>query len=212
MRARPQLAGVATLPASFVQERFVETSNPAPRPYVAEDEASLIDRAVSGDRLAARAIYDTHVIAIHRLASRIVGADLAEECTQDAFVRAFERLGSFRRQAALRTWLHSITVSVALNHKRRERRQSRYLSLDVAPDIASTSPECDPLLTSRIHGAIDALTEDLRTVVILGLIEGRTHQEIGEILDIPEGTSKARLSRARAQLREALADVAPANA
>jgi RNA polymerase sigma-70 factor (ECF subfamily) len=183
-----------------------------PRPLESDDEVVLIDRAVAGDRPAARAIYDAHVLAVHRLASRIVGPDLAEECTQDTFVRAFSRLPTFRRQAALRTWLHSIAVSVALNHKRREKRQSRHVSLDVAPDIASSSPERDPLLGQRIRIAIDNLAEELRTVVILNLVEGRTHQEIGEILEIPEGTSKARLSRARTRLREALADLAPAMA
>lgn len=176
------------------------------------EEASLIDRAVAGDRDAARAIYDAHVHAVHRLASRIAGAELADECTQDAFVRAFSRLPTFRRQAALRTWLHSITVSVALNHKRREKRQSRHVPLESAPDIASPVAERDPHLRRRLRNAIDGLADDLRTIVILNMIEGRTHQEICEILDIPEGTSKARLFRARARLRETLADLAPAMA
>jgi RNA polymerase sigma-70 factor, ECF subfamily len=178
--------------------------------YSPNDEASLIDRAVAGDRDAARAIYDAHVHAVHRLASRIAGPELADECTQDAFVRAFSRLASFRRQAALRTWLHAITVSVALNHKRREKRQSRHVALEFAPDVASPAAERDPLLRRRLRSAIDGLADELRTVVILNMIEGRTHQEIGEILDIPEGTSKARLFRARARLRETLADLAPA--
>lgn len=185
---------------------------PMHAPPSPNDEASLIDRAVAGDRDAARAIYDAHVHAVHRLASRIAGPELADECTQDAFVRAFSRLPTFRRQAALRTWLHSITVSVALNHKRREKRQSRHVPLDLAPDIASPVAERDPLLRRRLVAAIDGLAEELRTVVILNLVEGRSHQEICEILDIPEGTSKARLFRARARLRETLADLAPAMA
>jgi RNA polymerase sigma-70 factor (ECF subfamily) len=176
------------------------------------DELALIDRAVAGDRHAARTIYDAHVMAVHRLASRMLGPDMADECTQDAFVRAFARLGTFRRQAALRTWLHSITVSVALNHQRSAKRRAGHVSIDAVPDIGHDSPESDPLLSRRIGAAIDGLVEELRSVVILNLVEGHTHIEIGEILGIPEGTSKARLSRARAQLREALADLAPATA
>jgi RNA polymerase sigma-70 factor (ECF subfamily) len=191
---------------------FADTVDSAPAQFVGESESVLIDRAIAGDRVAARAIYDAHVLAVHRLASRIVGPDMADECTQDAFVRAFERLSSFRRAAALRTWLHSITVSVALNHKRSARRRANHVSIDIVPDIGTGCPEADPLLTRRIAKAIDALADDLRTVVVMSLIEGHTHIEIGEILGIPEGTSKARLSRGRAILRDALADIAPANA
>lgn len=205
MRGHPELAAVGPARANSSFGQFV----PEPRTYVVEEESHLIDRTVAGDRRAAREIYDAHVMPIFRLASRMVGPDLAEECTQDAFVRAFERLGTFRREAALRTWLHSITVSVALNMKRREKRRSNHVSIDFVPDVASNAPETDPLLRRRLANAIDSLDEDLRAVVVLNLIEGRTHIEIGEILGIPEGTSKARLSRARAQLREALADVAP---
>ena len=67
-------------------------------------------------------------------------------------------------------------------------------------------------IDAELQHALDGLVEELRSVVILNLVEGHTHIEIGEILGIPEGTSKARLSRARAQLREALADLAPATA
>jgi RNA polymerase sigma-70 factor, ECF subfamily len=177
---------------------------------ILDDESRLIARVIAGDRRAARAIYEAHVAAIFRLAARMVGPEMAEECTQDAFVRAFERIGTFRRESALRTWLHSITVSVALNLIRRERRRRSHLSIDLVPDVSCETPESDPLLSRRISKAIDALDPDLRMVVVLNLIEGRSHIEIGEMLGIPEGTSKARLSRARARLREALADVAPA--
>jgi len=205
MRGHPELAAVgpARTNSSFAQ--FI----PEPRTYVVAEEAQLIDQTVAGDRFAARAIYDAHVMPVYRLASRMVGPDLAEECTQDTFVRAFERLGTFRREAALGTWLHSITVSVALNMKRREKRRANHLSIDFVPDVSSDVPESDPLLRRRLAVAIDSLDEGLRAVVVLNLIEGRTHVEIGEILGIPEGTSKARLSRAAAQLREALADIAP---
>jgi RNA polymerase sigma-70 factor, ECF subfamily len=178
------------------------------RKYQPDDEAGLVAKAVDGDRLAARSIYDTHAPVIYRLAFRIVGPDFAEECTQDVFVRAFQRLPMFRGDSSLRTWLHSITVSVGLNLKRRERRRSNHMSLDAAPDLPVQAPESDPLLTQRLNRAVDSLPEELRTVVILHLIQGHTHPEISEILDIPEGTSKARLSRARARLREELADLA----
>ena len=198
----------AVLPAPIDFRGFGLGAPSAARLCEPADESLLIQQALAGDRLAARTIYDTHSPIIYRLAFRIVGPDFAEECTQDAFVRAFQRLPMFRGESTLRTWLHAITVSVGLNLKRRERRRSNHMSLDVAPDLPSTAPESDPLLHQRINGAIDSLPEELRTVVILHLVQGHTHPEIAEILDIPEGTSKARLSRARARLREELADLA----
>lgn len=207
MRSLPDRAAVLPAPIDFRQFGFGSPA-PAIRQYAVEDESALIERAVAGDRLAARSIYDAHAPVIFRLAFRIVGPDFAEECTQDVFVRAFQRLPMFRRESTLRTWLHSITVSVGLNLKRREKRRSNHMSLDVAPDLPAPSTEADPLLTRRLNQAVDSLPEELRTVVILHLIQGHTHPEIAEILDIPEGTSKARLSRARARLREELADLA----
>jgi RNA polymerase sigma-70 factor (ECF subfamily) len=207
MRSLPEQAFAFPAPVDFSSIGFSKPS-PAARPYPADDEAGLIERAVAGDRAAARTIYDAHAPVIYRLAFRIVGPDLAEECTQDAFVRAFQRLPMFRRESALRTWLHTITVSVGLNIRRRERRRSRHVSIDVAPDLPVNAPESDPLLHARINGAIESLPEELRTVVVLHLIQGHSHPEIAEMLDIPEGTSKARLSRARARLREELAGLA----
>jgi len=207
MRSLPDRAAVLPASVDFRQFGFGAPA-PAVRQADPVDEATLIAQAVAGDRLAARSIYDAHAPVIYRLAFRIVGPDFAEECTQDVFVRAFQRLPMFRRESTLRTWLHSITVSVGLNLKRREKRRSNHMSLDVAPDLAAPSTEADPLLTRRLNQAVDSLPEELRSVVILHLIQGHTHPEIAEILDIPEGTSKARLSRARARLREELADLA----
>lgn len=211
MRLHPEVATVPSIPTRSARVRFTDPVHAVSRTLVPDEEGALIDRAVRGDRGAARAIYDAHVGAVHRLASRMLGPDMADECTQDAFVRAFQRLATFRREAALRTWLHTITVSVALNHKRSQRRAAAHISLDVAPDVACSEAEGDPLLQRRIGAAIDGLSAELRAVVVLSLIEGHTHPEIAEILGIPEGTSKARLSRARSQLRHALADIAPLN-
>jgi RNA polymerase sigma-70 factor (ECF subfamily) len=207
MRSHPDLAAVLPTTADFRQFGFGSAASVV-RQYQPEDEALLIERAVAGDRIAARSIYDAHAPVIFRLAFRIVGPDFAEECTQDVFVRAFQRLPMFRGDSSLRTWLHSITVSVGLNLKRREKRRSNHMSLEFAPDLPVQTPEADPLLTQRLNGAIESLPEELRTIVILHLVQGHTHPEIAEILDIPEGTSKARLSRARARLREELADLA----
>ena len=174
-------------------------------------EPDLIARVLSGDRIAARELYDAHAPRVYRLAFRLTGdADLAREFTQDTFVRAFSQLSRFRGDAALSTWLHRITVTVVSNAMRKVRRfRERETDLeDVYPHGAEASG-VDPVLRDRLHRAIDALPEIYRTTLIMHDIEGYTHTEIAEVLGVAEGTCKSRLSMARAQLRATLADLAP---
>ena len=175
------------------------------------NERELLTRAQARDPVAERAIYDTHVDRVYRLAFRLAGdSELAKEFTQDAFVRAFERLGTFRGDSALSTWLHAITVSVALNGLRKVRRLKREVQLEHAESLGSDRPRSDPLLRQRLNDAIDKLPTGYRTVFVMHDVEGFTHEEIGAALGIEVGTSKAQLFRARARLRERLADLAGA--
>ena len=178
-------------------------------------EPDLIARVVAGDRLAARALYDAHVGRVHRLAYRLTGdVQLAEEVVQDTFVRAIAHLGRFRGDCALTTWLHRITVTVALNATRgTRRRREREAPLDEVDADASVGARrdegerIDPILRDRLHRAVDALPEIYRIVVVMHDFEGYSHVEIAEVLDIPVGTCRSRLFLARAQLRVALGDL-----
>ncbi len=174
------------------------------------DDRELIARARLGDEAAERALYDAHVDRIYRLAYRMSGSsDLAQDFTQDAFVRAFGRLGEFRGESTFGTWLHAIAVSVILNGLRKVKRfRERELDLDDARELGVETREAEPDLKDRLRRAIAALPEHGRVVFLMHDLEGYTHEEIGEVLDIPTGTSKARLFRARAALREQLADFA----
>ncbi len=175
------------------------------------DESFLIRRILRGDAAAEREFYDMHVDRVYRLCYRMAGDDeLAREFTQEAFIRAFDRLGAFRGESAVSTWLHAIAVSVALNGLRREKRhREREADLDDARHLGSPpNDSVEPDLRSRLRQAIDALPEMYRIVFLMHDAEGYTHEEIGATLDVPVGTSKARLSRARARLREALSDFA----
>ena len=175
------------------------------------NERELLTRAQAGDPVAERAIYDTHVDRVYRLAFRLAGdAELAKEFTQDAFIRAFERLATFRGDSALSTWLHAITVSVALNGLRKVRRLKREVQLEHAESLGSDRPRSDPVLRQRLDAAIDKLPTGYRTVFLMHDVQGFTHEEIGAALGIEVGTSKAQLFRARARLRERLADLAGA--
>jgi RNA polymerase sigma-70 factor, ECF subfamily len=173
-------------------------------------DRDLVTRARAGDPAAERALYEAHVDRVYRLAYRLAGeADLATEFTQDTFVRAFERLREFRGDAAFGTWLHAIATSVVYNGLRKIKRfRSREADLEDAERIGSTPVRAEPDLKIRLHRAIDALPHGYRTVFVMHDVEGYTHEEIAAALGVETGTSKAQLSRARAKLREALADFA----
>jgi RNA polymerase sigma-70 factor (ECF subfamily) len=172
------------------------------------DEAGLIARVLGGDRQAARALYDTHAPRVYRVSYRLAGDEaVAQECTQEAFVRAFQRLDRFRGDAALSTWLTRIAVSVTLNALRRRKRwNARETALDDAGELHAPEPDGLEIdLRERVTRAIDALPEMYRAVVVLHDVEGYTHGEIGTMLGVPEGTCKTRLFVARRKLREMLA-------
>jgi RNA polymerase sigma-70 factor (ECF subfamily) len=165
---------------------------------------------LEGDPVAERELYDAHVDRVYRLAYRMTGdEDLAQECTQETFIRAFDRLKQFRGDAALSTWLHSITVSVVYNVMRKVTRlQKRHTDLSETAMISENPGGADPDLKKRLAAAIDELPHGYRTVFVMHDVEGYKHEEIAQVLGVRTGTSKAQLSRARAKLREALADFA----
>jgi RNA polymerase sigma-70 factor (ECF subfamily) len=171
------------------------------------NDRQLVHRCLAGEPEAERALYDAHVDRIYRLMHRMAGdADLAADFTQDAFIRAFERLDQFRGDSSLATWLHTIAVSVALNGMRKVKRiRSRTDNIDDTADLAARQVSFSGDLKLRLYSAIDALSEKLRPVFVMHDVEGYTHDEIAGTLGIPVGTSKARLFDARAKLRLALA-------
>lgn len=168
---------------------------------------SLIGRVLGGDPTAERELYDAQVDRVYRLAYRMAGdPHLAEEYTQETFIRVFRRLPEFRGEAALTTWITAIAISVIYNGLRKLKRfRERELELDdMTP--ARGPRRAEPDLKTRLAQAIESLPVGYRTVFTMHDIEGYTHDEIAGALGIQEGTSKAQLSRARAKLRAALAD------
>jgi RNA polymerase sigma-70 factor (ECF subfamily) len=175
------------------------------------NDTQLITRVVAGDVAAERELYETYVDRIYRLAFRLAGDDeLARDFTQATFIRAFEKIGSFRGESSLSTWLHSIGVSVALNGLRKTKRlRNREAPMEEGLMVGVTRREADPDLKERLARAIDALADKYRTVFVMHDVEGYTHEEISGTLSIPIGTSKSHLFQARSKLRVALADFAP---
>jgi RNA polymerase sigma-70 factor (ECF subfamily) len=180
------------------------------------EQSALVAQVLAGDRRAARKLYDDYAPRIYRLAYRLAGdAHLAQDFTQDTFLRAFKALSDFRGEASLFTWLHRIAVSVTLNGLRKVRQfREREVAVNDTQTMEGLMPDAsrgsaivaDPALNRRVVKATEALPEALRMTLIMHDIEGYTHGEIAAALNVPEGTSKARLSTARARLRQALAE------
>lgn len=173
-------------------------------------DQELISQVLAGDPSAERALYDTHVDRVFRLVYRMAGdLDRAKDYTQETFIRAFDRLSEFRGEAALSSWLGAIAISITLNGLRKVRRaMDREVVLDDSLTVGRTIPAADPDLKDRLAQAIDALPDGYRVVFVMHDVEGYTHEEIAGSLGVHPGTSKAQLFRARARLREALADFA----
>ncbi len=174
-------------------------------------DANLVERLRAGDAAAERSFYEQHVDRIYRLILRMSGRpELAQEWTQDTFVRAFDRIGQFRGDAALGSWLHAIAVSVTLNGLRQQKRRDAFAApLDEATAVIAQSTDGDPDLKTRLKSAISALPEGTRRVFVMHDVEGFTHEEISDALGVAVGTSKSQLFRAREKLRTALAAFAP---
>jgi RNA polymerase sigma-70 factor (ECF subfamily) len=174
------------------------------------NDRELIGRVLAGDPVAERALYDAHVDRVFRLVYRMAGdLDRTQDWVQETFIRGFERLEQFRGESSLSTWLCSIAVSITLNGLRKVKRlRDREVALEYAGSVGTRPREADPDLKTRLHRAIGNLPEGYRTVFIMHDVEGFTHEEIGQALGVQAGTSKAQLFRARARLREALADFA----
>ncbi|WP_419167835.1 RNA polymerase sigma factor [Candidatus Palauibacter sp.] len=171
-------------------------------------EPQLIQRLKDGDENAARSLYDAHVERVFRICYRFAGEDhLAQDFTQETFVRAFTKIDTFRGESAFGTWLGSIATTVSLNGLRKVKR-FRGRETVLHDDLrASGGPRgVEPDVKARLHRAIDELPTGYRTVFLLHDLEGYTHEEIGTMLGIKAGTSKSQLFRARSRLREELAD------
>lgn len=171
------------------------------------EERLLVARAQKGDLEAFEALYRANRGRVYALCYRMAGdAALAEELAQDVFVRAWQRLGSFRGESAFSSWLHPLTVNVALSERRsRRRRTSRVMSTD-DPTVFERpeAPRVGPEAGVDLDRALATLPPGARSVFVLHDVEGYKHEEIAEMTGVATGTSKAQLHRARRLLREAL--------
>lgn len=179
-------------------------------PVPTDDLAPLVQRAARGDVSAYEQLYTRCAGRVFAICVRMTGdRQRARELTHDAFVRAWERLGSFRGQSGFETWMHRLAVNVVLVALRTDRRREARVALadDLAPDATSTARVVSaPDVGTRIdlERAIAALPASARAVLVLHDIEGYRHDEIAVRLALAPGTVRSQLHRARKLLMRML--------
>lgn len=164
-----------------------------------------VERAVGGDQAAFERLYRAHVGRVYALAVRLVDEDAADDLTQEVFVRAWTKLGTFRGQARFGTWLHRLAVNLILTRRASLRnRQGRHVAGDDVVDRMPAVRLATPGVALDVEAALRRLPERAREVFVLFDVEGYTHEEIARLMDVTVGTSKSQLHRARMLMRDLL--------
>lgn len=173
----------------------------------------LLRRACKGDVQAFEELMQSHESRIYAIALRMMGnREDAQDCAQEAMVRIYRAMGSFKGQSALATWIYRITMNTCLDELRR-RKARKVTSLDSlvdngwSPTDTGDTPEEHGLRVEKqnaLNRAIQSLPDDMRAAIILRDVKGYSYDEIASILGANVGTIKSRISRGREKLREIL--------
>lgn len=195
------MAALLTAASSDYSQRMVAATQPA-----LGEEAACIRRAQQSDARAFETLYRMHVDKIYGLCLRMTGnVSEAEDCVQEAFIQAWDKLSKFRGDSAFATWLHRIAVNAVLGRMRKSKRERDRIQTAAEVSPAPVTHEDSGHLRD-LSAAVDRLPEGARHVFILSAIYGYSHDEASQMLGIAVGTSKAQLHRARRLLAQQLTE------
>jgi RNA polymerase sigma-70 factor (ECF subfamily) len=167
-------------------------------------DLELIRQAQEGSPLAIRELHARHAARVYSVVRRLAGDDaLAEDWAQEAWIRIFRALPSFRGESRFTTWLHRIAVNSALHGRRWRERRTRH-ETPLPPSLPHAESGDRTVLRMRLERALEKLPDRMRQVLVLHDVEGYTHEEIAEFMGVTPGTSKSQLFKARARMRELL--------
>ena len=171
------------------------------------DDGLLVEQAKEGDRRAFSELVRRHQAVVYRTCYRVLGdREDAKDASQEAFLRAYRKLDTFRGNSAFKTWMLRLAMNVSLN----ERSRSEHPRADAASAEAIASsevPEAELMKSeavAQIQKALQLVQPNHRAAVVLRDLEGLTYQETAETLKIAEGTAKSWVHRGRKQLKEML--------
>jgi RNA polymerase sigma-70 factor, ECF subfamily len=174
------------------------------------DEAALLNRAREGDAAAFQALLGPVIPSLRRLAFAFTGNwDEADDLAQETLVKAFRSLDSFSERSPLATWIYAVGRSVCRDWYRsrasRQRRDTQQLRESLPADALQQEETLVELERSReLWQSVQSLEPEFRTTLVLCDVEGLSYAETADILGVPVGTVRSRLSRARGRLRKVL--------
>ncbi|MED5372346.1 MAG: sigma-70 family RNA polymerase sigma factor [Myxococcota bacterium] len=192
----------------------------AQSPEQRAEDTAVVEAVLAGDSAAYRSLVERYQRRIYAMVTGMVrDKEDARDLTQEAFIKAFKNLERFRKDSSFYTWLYRIAMNLAIDHLRKHGKRKhaefdeqiatrdgegaideRHRSLDPSKELQRKR------LGDRIFNALDQLSPDHRQIVVLREVEGLSYKEIGEVLEIPEGTVMSRLFYARRKLQEMLQD------
>ncbi len=193
------MAALLAIPVSDYSPQMVSLIKPE-----MTDEADWIARAQRSDAKAFESLYRLHVGKVHGLCLRMTGnVAEAEDCAQEAFIQAWNKLDRFRGESTFGTWLHRIAVNTVLGRIRKSKREQDRIKV-AAEVVSSPASLADTGELRDLADAVDRLPEGARHVFVLYAVYGYSHEETGKMLGVAAGTSKAQLHRARRLLAQQL--------
>lgn len=170
-----------------------------------ENESRFIAALIQGDREAQRVLYERYYGPLMSVCQRYAGSeDEAMDLLHESFIKIFKKISHYEAGTALLAWMRRITVNTAIDHYRRSARR-RTEDLDKAYALSSDAPDIFARFGAReILAAVQQLSPTYRTIFNLYVVEGYSHREIGEQLEITESTSRSNLVKARGKLQKVL--------
>src|SRR5262245_17425023 len=167
----------------------------------------LVARCQTGDVDAFETIYRQHAARIYTLACRMAGSpEDGEDLLQEIFLQAYRKLGSFKGDSSLGTWLYRLALNYCLDYVRSRRATMSKLTeaRDAATAYQAGARRDTPIAKLDLERALERLPDGCREAFVLHDVEGFDHKEVGRLLGIAEGTSKSQVFKARAKLRALL--------
>lgn len=179
------------------------------------EDVELIDACLCGDSASFGELVRKYQDRLFHTMRHVVSSrEEAEDVVQEAFVQAFVKLASFKRNSAFYTWLYRIAFNTAISRGRRKRPEA---SVDAARERVGEEPMDDTEdaaervlrqeRAGQVQQALTELSDEHRAILVLREMEGLCYEEIAEVLDLPVGTVRSRLHRARSQMREELTTI-----
>lgn len=169
------------------------------------EERDLIQACIQEDKVAQRHLYDLYAPKMYFVCLRYARhAQEAQDILQDGFIKVFDHLQSFKHQGSFEGWIRRIIVNTSLNHCRKNSFKQEQIGLETFHEKSVNADAISKMSEQELLQLIQALPDGYRMVFNLYVIEGYSHKEIGEMLEISESTSRSQLAKSRKWMQSAL--------